>query len=226
MKRNNISQGIFVLTKAKLLMKNIFFGDFFTGFGDGITIPLSLVTLLASSSYTNVQVFNAGLFVCLAGAILLGISSWLTQVHESSESLKKRQEDHLQQILEEYGFTEQMKLDAIDLQKQDDRAWNQFVTQLNLQEKSTYPPPYAGLITAFSFFMGGMIPLIPFYILLSPKNAFLFSIISSLLLLFIYGFYKSFITGKLKTIDKVQPLLIGILVSLATYGVGKYILFP
>ncbi|MBK8710318.1 MAG: VIT1/CCC1 transporter family protein [Niastella sp.] len=205
-------------------MKTIFFGDFFTGFGDGIIVPLSLIALLTSSSYTNLQVFNVGLIVCIIGALLLGISSWLTQVHENSESKNKRQEDHLQEIMEAFGFTEQMKQDAMTLQKKDDVEWELFVSQLNLKENTPNKAAYAGLITALSFFVGGMIPLLPFYILLNPSYAFIFSIVSSLLMLLIYGVYKSFITGKSKNIDKIHPLLIGILVSLATYLVGKYIL--
>jgi VIT1/CCC1 family predicted Fe2+/Mn2+ transporter len=72
-----------------------------------------------------------------------------------------------------------------------------------------------------SYIIGGLVPLSPYFFVATPGEGLKLSVIVTLLCLFIFGFFKSKITGVNKWWGAIRVMLIGAVAAAAAFGVAK-----
>jgi VIT1/CCC1 family predicted Fe2+/Mn2+ transporter len=72
-----------------------------------------------------------------------------------------------------------------------------------------------------SYAVGGMVPLSPYFFVDTPVEGLKISAVFTLLCLFIFGFFKSKITGVNPWLGATRVTLIGALAASAAFGVAK-----
>ena len=86
------------------------------------------------------------------------------------------------------------------------------------------PDPQRAKKSAFniglSYAVGGIIPLSPYFFIANSREALKFSIIATLICLFIFGYFKSKITGVPILSGALKVMLIGALAAGAAFAVA------
>ena len=87
------------------------------------------------------------------------------------------------------------------------------------------PDPKRASKSAFnigvSYIAGGIIPLSPYFFISDSVEALEVSVVATLICLFIFGFFKSKMTGINPWKGALQVMLIGAMAAAAAFGVAK-----
>ena len=99
---------------------------------------------------------------------------------------------------------------------------------MNFKLKLEEPDPSRALISAgvmgMSYFLGGIIPMIPYFAVKNVNTALFISITITIIILLVFGYTKSIITGtgqKSAVISALQTLVVGALAAGASYGIVR-----
>ena len=68
--------------------------------------------------------------------------------------------------------------------------------------------------------MGGIIPLSPYFFIEDSREALKFSIVATLICLFVFGYFKSKVTGVPILSGALKVMMIGALAAGAAFGVA------
>lgn len=79
----------------------------------------------------------------------------------------------------------------------------------------------SALNIGLSYIAGGLVPLSPYFFIDSPVDALKVSAIVTLVCLFLFGFFKSRITGVNAWMGALRVMLIGAVAAGAAFGVAK-----
>ena len=92
-----------------------------------------------------------------------------------------------------------------------------------LKEENEQPNPVnSGIITFISFILFGLIPLLT-YLLVKSKRNYIITYISTVISLFLLGSFQSLYTEDKWYISGSSVSLYGIIASLVSYNIGKYL---
>ena len=87
------------------------------------------------------------------------------------------------------------------------------------------PDPKRATKSAFniglSYIVGGLVPLSPYFFVTLPEDGLKISVAVTLLCLFIFGFFKSKITGINPWQGAIRVMMIGALAAGAAFGVAR-----
>jgi VIT1/CCC1 family predicted Fe2+/Mn2+ transporter len=72
-----------------------------------------------------------------------------------------------------------------------------------------------------SYVVGGLVPLSPYFFLDTPMEAIWYSVAVTLLCLFVFGWFKSKITGVNPWLGAIRVTMIGAMAAAAAFGVAK-----
>ena len=99
---------------------------------------------------------------------------------------------------------------------------------MDFKMKLEKPDPSRAWISAgvmgMSYFLGGIIPMIPYFVVKNVTSALFFSIAITIVILLGFGYVKSIITGtgqKSAFYSAFQTLIIGALAAGASYGIVR-----
>ena len=99
---------------------------------------------------------------------------------------------------------------------------------MNFKLKLEEPDPSRALISAgvmgMSYFLGGIIPMIPYFAVKNVNTALFISIVITIIILLVFGYTKSIISGtgqKSAVISAIQTLVVGALAAGASYGIVR-----
>jgi predicted membrane protein (TIGR00267 family) len=79
-------------------------------------------------------------------------------------------------------------------------------------------------VMGLSYFIGGLIPMIPYFVYTEINHAFVTSIGITVIILLIFGYIKAMVTGctsRESTISAVQTLLVGALAAATSYWIVR-----
>jgi predicted membrane protein (TIGR00267 family) len=82
----------------------------------------------------------------------------------------------------------------------------------------------SAIVMGLSYFLGGLIPMIPYFIYSEIQHAFLTSIGITIIILLIFGYMKAKVTGCTRrecTISAIQTLLVGALAAATSYWIVR-----
>lgn len=224
--------------QEKHLKSSEFITDVVIGMSDGLTVPFALAAGLSGAVHENSIIITAGIAEIVAGSIAMGLGGYLAgkteQEHYESE-LKKEYDEveripekeihEVKEVFAEYGLSdEHQDIIARSLAKDKDK-WVDFMMkfELGLEKPHANRATHSALTIGVSYVIGGMLPLTAYFFTDTPTNGLLLSTLLTTLCLFVFGFFKSKVTGQPPIYGAFKVTLIGLIAAGAAFGIAKLI---
>ncbi|MCZ2458838.1 MAG: VIT1/CCC1 transporter family protein [Chitinophagales bacterium] len=210
--------------------------DVVIGMSDGLTVPFALAAGLSSAvSSTNI-ILIAGIAEICAGSIAMGLGGYLagkTELdHYNSEvkremyeveHLRDREVAETKEFFASIGLSEELQNKATEEIAKDEKQWVDFMMkyELGLDKPDPARARKSALNIGISYIVGGLVPLSPYFFVSAPIDGLKWSVVVTLLCLFIFGYFKSRITGVNAWWGAIRVMLIGAVAAAAAFGVAK-----
>ncbi|KAI9333668.1 VIT family-domain-containing protein [Obelidium mucronatum] len=210
--------------------------DVVVGLSDGLTVPFALTAGLASLGNSRFVVL-AGMAEIVAGAISMGLGGYLAGrseiEHYESEyareqkeivEVPEKEEAEILEIFEPYGMSKESITPLLDVLKANPTQWVEFMMkyELNLEKPDPSRVWVSALTIGGSYFMGGLVPLIPYMLIADSYMALYYSIGCTLLVLLVFGFVKGKLVGvNSPTRSAFEMMFVGAAASAAAFWIAK-----
>ncbi|MGC2404768.1 MAG: VIT1/CCC1 transporter family protein [Acidobacteriaceae bacterium] len=210
--------------------------DVVIGMSDGLTVPFALAAGLSGAVDSSRIVVLAGLAEIAAGSIAMGLGGYLAAQgdaeHYANERLREEreivertrdEEEEIYEIFEQYGVERSESAPVLGALKRQPQAWVDFMMrfELGLEEPRRNRAGRSALTIAFSYVVGGLIPLMPYMAGLSISSALSTSVAITLIALLVFGAVKGRLTGGGTVRSALQTLVIGGLAAGAAYSLAR-----
>ncbi len=211
--------------------------DIVIGMSDGLTVPFALAAGLTSIA-TNQVIITAGIAEIVAGSIAMGLGGYLagrTEVEHYQAELKReykevemvpeREKEEVKEVFAEYGISPALQDKLAEELSQDKDKWVQFMMRFELGMEEPHPQraSQSAATIGFSYIVGGIVPLIGYFMTNDPKTGLLYSGILTILFLFVFGYVKTKLTGESPFKGALKTVLIGVLAAAAAFGIAHFI---
>jgi len=219
----------------KHLKSSDFITDIVIGMSDGLTVPFALAAGLSGAVSSNTIVITAGIAEIVAGCIAMGLGGYLAGKTELDhyqselkrefaevEDLPEKEMQEVKEVFAEYGIDEEgQSLLARQLSKNKTK-WVDFMMkfELGLDEPNPNRARNSALTIGLAYFVGGLLPLMAYFFTPTPHKGLFVSAIITTLCLFIFGYFKSKITGQSPFKGALKVTSIGLLAAAAAYFVA------
>ncbi|KAJ3192085.1 hypothetical protein HK101_007081 [Irineochytrium annulatum] len=212
--------------------------DVIIGLSDGLTVPFALAAGLSALQSSRLVV-TAGMAEIVAGAISMGLGGYLAgrseiehydaerrrERHEV-DTMPKKEEAEIVELFEPYGLAKKDVEPLIRRLKSNPELWVDFMMkfELSLERPDGRRSYISALTIGISYFLGGLVPLVPYMCTDVTMHAFFISIATTLLVLLLFGYVKAKLLGVSRPIlSAFQMMLIGAAAAGVAYGVAKAI---
>jgi VIT1/CCC1 family predicted Fe2+/Mn2+ transporter len=221
--------------EEKHLESSDFLRDVVIGMSDGLTVPFALAAGLTGAVANSSIVVIAGIAEIVAGSIAMGLGGYLAgkteQDHYNSElkreydeveRIPEMEKKEVQDFFENLGLSKEVQLKATEEIATDKKQWVDFMMkfELGLETPDPQRAKKSALNIGLSYAVGGIIPLSPYFFIEDSREALKFSIVATLICLFVFGYFKSKITGVPVLAGALKVMLIGALAAAAAFGVA------
>ena len=213
-----------------------FLRDIVIGMSDGLTVPFALAAGLSGAVSDSRIIIIAGIAEICAGSIAMGLGGYLSgkteQDHYKSEI--KREYDEVENLREveiketkeffaNIGLSPALQEQATEEIAKDKDRWVDFMMkyELGLEEPDPKRATKSALNIGLSYVVGGIIPLSPYFFISNSVEALEISVVATLACLFVFGFFKSRITGINPWLGALRVMAIGAMAAAAAFGVAK-----
>jgi vacuolar iron transporter family protein len=213
-----------------------FITDIVIGMSDGLTVPFALAAGLSGAVHSNAVVITAGIAEIVAGSIAMGLGGYLAgkteQEHYDSElkreydeveNLRERELNEVREIFGEYGLSpDNQDLIANEIAKDKDK-WVGFMIkyELGLEKPDANRARNSAATIGISYIVGGLIPLSAYFFTETPLQGLTFSAVLTVLCLFIFGYFKSRVTGQPPVAGALKVTFIGIVAASAAFLIAR-----
>jgi vacuolar iron transporter family protein len=225
-----------ILHKEEHLRSSDFITDMVIGMSDGLTVPFALAAGLSGAVNSNTVVITAGIAEIVAGSIAMGLGGYLAgkteqehyqselrREYEEVEVVPEKEREEVKLIFAEYGLNE-LTQDAIvaELAK-DKNKWVDFMMkyELGLEKPDVNRARNSAVTIGVSYIIGGLIPLSAYFFAHTPYEGLMFSALLTIICLFVFGYFKSKVTGQPPLKGAIKVTLIGITAAAAAFLVAK-----
>lgn len=218
------------LTSSALL------SDVVIGMSDGLTVPFALAAGLSGAVDSTHIIIIAGIAEVAAGSIAMGLGGYLSGKTEQDhyknevkreyyevEHLRDRELEETKEFFANLGLSEELQEQATNEVAKDKDKWVEFMMkhELGLEKPDPKRATKSALNIGLSYVVGGLVPLSPYFFVDSPITGLKFSVVVTLFCLFIFGWFKSRITGVHPLWGALRVTLIGAMAAAAAFGVAK-----
>lgn len=218
------------LTSSALL------SDVVIGMSDGLTVPFALAAGLSGAVDSTHIIIIAGIAEVAAGSIAMGLGGYLSGKTEQDhyknevkreyyevEHLRDRELEETKEFFASLGLSEELQEQATKEVAKDKDKWVEFMMkhELGLEKPDPKRATKSALNIGLSYVVGGLVPLSPYFFVDSPITGLKFSVVVTLFCLFIFGWFKSRITGVHPLWGALRVTLIGAMAAAAAFGVAK-----
>jgi len=210
--------------------------DVVIGMSDGLTVPFALAAGLSGAVDNSSIIVIAGIAEIAAGSIAMGLGGYLAgkteQDHYKSEV--KREYDEVENLrhveiaetkefFANIGLSPELQEKATEEIAMDKDRWVDFMMkyELGLDKPDPARARKSALNIGISYIIGGIIPLSPYFFIRDSAEALKFSVVATLICLFVFGYFKSRVTGVNAFWGAVRVTLIGAVAAAAAFGVAK-----
>jgi VIT1/CCC1 family predicted Fe2+/Mn2+ transporter len=209
--------------------------DVVIGMSDGLTVPFALAAGLTGAVSNSSIIVIAGIAEIVAGSIAMGLGGYLAgkteQDHYSSElkreyaevdNVPEKEKKEVRDFFENIGLSEELQIKATEEISKDKEQWVDFMMkfELGLELPDPKRATKSALNIGISYAVGGIIPLSPYFFIENSIEALKFSVVATLICLFVFGYFKSKITGVPVLSGAFKVMLIGALAAAAAFGVA------
>jgi VIT1/CCC1 family predicted Fe2+/Mn2+ transporter len=222
--------------KEEHLRSSDFITDIVIGMSDGLTVPFALAAGLSGAVQSNSVVITAGIAEIVAGSIAMGLGGYLAgkteQEHYQSEiqreydeveSVPEKEKEEVKVVFAQYGLDgPTQNLIANELAKDKDK-WVDFMMkyELGLEKPNVNRARNSAATIGISYMVGGLIPLLAYFFTRTPYEGLMISAILTIICLFLFGYFKSKVTGQPPVKGALKVTLIGITAAAAAFLVAK-----
>ncbi|GBB91979.1 hypothetical protein RclHR1_19470002 [Rhizophagus clarus] len=207
--------------------------DMVLGLSDGLTVPFALAAGLTSLGDSRIVIVG-GFAELISGSISMGCGGYLaaksdldhydTERRREEWEVKNCPNEEIKEIfdiLSPYGLDEASVSPIVEKLKNNPEKFVDFMMKLELNLER--PDPTRSLKSAFtigmSYFIGGLIPLIPYFFMEDTTHALLVSSIVTMLCLVLFGFVKAVYTSSNNAVSSaIQTAFVGALAAAAAFG--------
>lgn len=209
-------------------------GDAIYGVNDGLGAIFGIIAGVAGYTANSHTILISGMFGALASTLSMAAGAWLAtksenelmergmgQAREDVRLYPERELHTLSLLYQTKGFEEQ---DADRIAKTIASDEENFINTMaqekyGLHESHKGKPGSAALFGGVSTLIGGIVPLIPFFIV-HGTAALVFAAIVSVAAHFAVGALKSIVTVRSWWASGLEMTLVGVLVGVISYALG------
>ena len=139
------------------------------------------------------------------------------------ENLRHKEIEETKEFFANIGLSPALQQQATDEIAQDKDRWVEFMMkyELGLEKPDPKRATKSALNIGLSYIAGGIIPLSPYFFIADSTQALKISVIATLICLFVFGYFKSKITGVNPVWGALKVTLIGAVAAAAAFGVAK-----
>ncbi|KAG6005217.1 hypothetical protein E4U21_000346 [Claviceps maximensis] len=217
--------------------------DIIIGFSDGLTVPFALTAGLSSLGSTKLVIMG-GLAELFSGMISMGLGAYLAAVterdtftshastqhaHNASRGVEERRAEIHAILLDRYGLSRQSVAPLADELCADADRWARFKTDFGaggVEEPSVHRAWVSGLTMGVSYFLGGLIPMIPYFVMADVARALVLSVAVTVVVLLAFGYGKNYVAirnHRAGLWGAAQTLVIGVLAAGTSYVIVKFL---
>jgi VIT1/CCC1 family predicted Fe2+/Mn2+ transporter len=222
--------------KEEHLRSSDFITDIVIGMSDGLTVPFALAAGLSGAVQSNTVVITAGIAEIVAGSIAMGLGGYLAgkteQEHYQSElkreydeveNVPEREKAEVKLIFAEYGLNESSQNTIVEELAKDKDKWVDFMMkyELGLEKPDANRAKNSAVTIGISYIIGGLIPLSAYFFTQTPYQGLLVSALLTVICLFIFGYFKSKVTGQPPLNGALKVTLIGVMAAAAAFLVAR-----
>jgi VIT1/CCC1 family predicted Fe2+/Mn2+ transporter len=141
------------------------------------------------------------------------------------ETVPEKEKREIEEILEDYGITSQVKTDFVNELALDKDKWVNFMMkfELGLEEPAKNRARNSALWIAMAYVFGGFIPLSAYLFTATPVHGLYYSSGVTLIALLIFGYFKSKATGQEPFRGALKTAFIGALAASAAFLIAKLV---
>lgn len=212
--------------------------DVVIGMSDGLTVPFALAAGLSGAVSSTSLIIIAGLAEIAAGSIAMGLGGYLagrTEVDHYNSELKREYEEvetvpemekqELRDFFGSLGLSTEVRDQAVNEVTKDKHKWVELMMkyELGLEKPDPRRAGKSALNIGFSYIVGGMIPLSPYFFSADGISGLKVSTAITLVCLFLFGYFKSSMTGVNPWGGAVRVMLIGAIAAGCAFGIARLI---
>jgi vacuolar iron transporter family protein len=213
-----------------------FITDIVIGMADGLTVPFALAAGLSGAVQSNSIVITAGIAEIVAGSIAMGLGGYLAgkteQEHYQSEldreyheveNIPDKEMGEIKLIFAEYGLSEPAQNIIVGELAKDKHKWVDFMMkyELGMERPDVNRARNSAATIGISYIVGGLIPLSAYFFTHTPFQGLVISAILTIICLFLFGYFKSKVTGQPPLKGAFKVTLIGVTAAAAAFLVAK-----
>lgn len=212
--------------------------DIVIGMSDGLTVPFALAAGLSGAVNSTSLIIIAGLAEVAAGSIAMGLGGYLagrTEVdhynselrreYDEVERLPEREKEEVREFFEHLGLSAQVQQQAVSELTKDKDRWVDFMMkhELGLEKPDEKRAGKSAFNIGISYVLGGLIPLLPYFFIKDPIEGLKLSAAITLVCLFLFGYFKSKMTGIPPFTGALKVMLIGAVAATAAFAIARFI---
>jgi vacuolar iron transporter family protein len=208
--------------------------DVILGFSDGLTVPFALTAGLSSLGSTRLVIMG-GLAELFSGMISMGLGAYLAGLTERQHWVAEHKRecyevDHVPDmerseifdVLAEYGISHTAAEPVVRELCADKEQWVRFMMdfELRLPEPDVGRAWVSAATMGLSYFVGGLIPMIPYFVMDLAQQALFVSVAITVVVLLAFGYVKNWVTIRTRWAGvqgALQTLVIGALAAGTSY---------
>ena len=205
---------------------------------DGLTVPFALAAGLSGAVSNTGLIVIAGIAEIAAGSIAMGLGGYLagkTEIdhynselkreYEEVETVPQKEKEEVREFFENLGLSREVQEQAVDEMTKDKETWVNFMMkyELGLDKPDEQRARKSAFNIGLSYVIGGIIPLSPYFFVHDGSTGLKISAVITLCCLFLFGFFKSRITGVNPWWGAIRVTLIGAVAAACAFGIAKLI---
>ena len=212
--------------------------DAVIGMADGLTVPFALAAGLSGAVLSTGIIVTAGLAEIVAGSIAMGLGGYLAgrsdiehydkeykrELYEI-DKLLEHEKDEVIEILETYGLTRAEGTPIVESLAKLPKDFADFMMrfELGLEKPEPKRALQSGATIGGAYIIGGMIPLTPYILTNEVLEALKWSVVVTVIALFLFGYIKGHFTGTKPLKSALQTCLIGSVAAATAFFVARAI---
>lgn len=212
--------------------------DIVIGMSDGLTVPFALAAGLSGAINSSDIVITAGIAEIVAGSIAMGLGGFLAgrteadhyaaelqREYDEVERVPEQEKAEVKEVFAGFGLSEQLQTEVADEMAKDKDKWVDFMMryELGLEKPQANRATQSAITIGLSYIAGGIIPLSPYFFESNSQVALVYSCGITMVCLFVFGYFKSKVTGQPPISGAFKVLVIGALAAAAAFGMAKLI---
>ncbi|HVY73502.1 MAG TPA: VIT1/CCC1 transporter family protein [Puia sp.] len=212
--------------------------DIVIGMSDGLTVPFALAAGLSGAVSSTNLIIIAGLAEIAAGSIAMGLGGYLagkTEVDHYNSELQREYDEvekvpeiekqELRDFFSSLGLSREVQEQAVEEVSRDKEKWVDLMMKYELGLEK--PDPQRARKSAFnigiSYIVGGLIPLSPYFFASDGLEGLKISSAITLACLFVFGYFKSKVTGVNPWEGAIRVMVIGAIAAGCAFALARLI---